>query len=98
VTCELDLLVVGKTFVLTRESEGSTTKALREELARNPRLLVRGPAWIAQAAQAALDHLVDAFLPASSPTRTMHVRPGSTAGPRPDESLGLLAVAARADR
>jgi magnesium transporter len=59
VTCELDL-VVGKTFVVTRDDKSATTKALGEELTRSPRLLVRGPSWIAHAA---LDHLVDAFLP-----------------------------------
>jgi magnesium transporter len=59
VTCELDL-VVGKTFVVTRDDKRATSHVLGEELARSPRLLVRGPAWIAHAA---LDHLVDAFLP-----------------------------------
>jgi magnesium transporter len=56
---ELDL-VVGKTFVVTRDETHTVTAALREELARGPRLLVRGPPWIAHAV---LDRLVDAYLP-----------------------------------
>jgi magnesium transporter len=59
VTCELDL-IVGKSFIVTRDGTPIATSVLREELARSPRLLVRGPAWIAHAA---LDQLVDAYLP-----------------------------------
>ena len=56
---ELDL-VVGATFVVTRDEGGATVKAVHEELARTPKSLVRGPAWIAHSI---LDHAVDGYLP-----------------------------------
>ncbi len=59
VPCELDL-VVGATFVLTHDPTGMTTGPVREDLARSPRLLARGTAWVAHAV---LDKLVDAYLP-----------------------------------
>ncbi len=56
---ELDL-VVGATFVVTRDEGRDTVKAVHEELARTPKSLVRGPAWIAHSV---LDHAVDGYLP-----------------------------------
>jgi magnesium transporter len=57
--CELDL-VLGDTFVLTHDAAKSVTPAVEEEMRRSPRLLARGPAWVAHAV---LDRLVDAYLP-----------------------------------
>jgi magnesium transporter len=59
VVCEVDL-VLGGTFLLTYDRTGSTTALVHAEIARSPRLLLRGPPWIAHAV---LDHLVDAYLP-----------------------------------
>ncbi len=56
---ELDL-IVGETFIITHDQTGSTTALIHDELERSPRLLIRGPAWIAHAI---LDRLVDAYLP-----------------------------------
>jgi magnesium transporter len=56
---ELDL-IVGATFVVTRDEGRSTVQAVHEELARTPKSLVRGPAWIAHSI---LDHAVDGYLP-----------------------------------
>jgi magnesium transporter len=56
---ELDL-VVGRTFVITRDEGRATVLAVHEELARTPKSLVRGPAWIAHSV---LDHAVDGYLP-----------------------------------
>jgi len=57
--CELDL-VVSETFIITHDHTGATTALIHDELERSPRLLVRGPAWIAHAV---LDRVVDAYLP-----------------------------------
>jgi magnesium transporter len=57
--CELDL-VIGPHFVVTHDDAQATVKALRDEILRSPRLLVRGAPWIAHAI---LDRLVDAYLP-----------------------------------
>ena len=59
VPIEIDL-VIGKHFVLTHDEAGVVTGPLRDELTRSPRLLVRGPAWMAHAL---LDSLVDAYMP-----------------------------------
>jgi magnesium transporter len=59
VHCELDL-IVGSHFVVTHDDAQTTVKTLRDDLARGPRLLVRGAPWIAHAI---LDRLVDAYLP-----------------------------------
>jgi magnesium transporter len=59
VHCELDL-IIGANFVVTHDDAQATVKALRDDLARGPRLLVRGAPWIAHAI---LDRLVDAYLP-----------------------------------
>lgn len=56
---ELDL-VIGPGFVITHDLTDGTAEHLREELARSPRLLARGPAWLAHAL---VDRLVDAYLP-----------------------------------
>jgi magnesium transporter len=57
--CELDL-VLSETFVITHDYTKGVTSAVAEDLQRSPRLLVRGPAWVAHAV---LDKLVDAYLP-----------------------------------
>jgi magnesium transporter len=59
VHCELDL-VVATTFLVTHDTTGAVTSLVREELKKSPRLLQRGPAWVAHAI---LDRLVDAYLP-----------------------------------
>ena len=56
---ELDL-VVGATFVITRDEGRTTVQAVHDELARSPKSLVRGPAWIAHSI---LDRAVDGYLP-----------------------------------
>jgi magnesium transporter len=57
---ELDV-IVGTTFVITHDGRGSgATLAVHEELARGPRLLAKGPVWLAHAF---LDRLVDGYLP-----------------------------------
>ncbi len=57
--CELDI-VLGPSFVVTHQNAHAMIAGLREELARSPRLLARGAPWVAHAA---LDALVDAYLP-----------------------------------
>ena len=59
VPCELDL-VVGAFWVITHDQHGIATPALKDEIVRSPRLLSRGPAWVAHAV---LDGLVDGYLP-----------------------------------
>ena len=56
---ELDV-VIGPGFVVTHDPSGIMAKDLCDELERSPRLLGKGPAWIAHAA---LDHAVDRYLP-----------------------------------
>jgi magnesium transporter len=57
--CELDI-VVSERFIITHDSTHSVTTTVQAELKRSPRLLVRGPAWVAHAI---LDRLVDAYIP-----------------------------------
>lgn len=59
VPIEVDL-IIGKHFVLTYDKARVVTDALREELARCPRILAGGPPWVAHAV---LDALVDAYMP-----------------------------------
>jgi magnesium transporter len=56
---ELDV-VIGKTFVITHDSTGETTKDVVDDLERDPQLLCKGPAWLAHAI---LDNAVDRYLP-----------------------------------
>jgi len=56
---ELDV-VLGKTFVITHDPTGLTTKDVVDELERDPLLLCKGPAWLAHAI---LDNAVDRYLP-----------------------------------
>jgi magnesium transporter len=56
---ELDVLI-GKTFVITHDPTGETTKDVVDELERDPSLLCKGPAWLAHAI---LDNAVDRYLP-----------------------------------
>ncbi|MDB4953825.1 MAG: Magnesium and cobalt transport protein CorA [Myxococcales bacterium] len=56
---ELDV-VIGPHYVVTHDPSGIMAKDLCDELERSPRLLAKGPAWIAHAA---LDHAVDRYLP-----------------------------------
>src|SRR5579859_7257019 len=57
---ELDL-IIGPTFVVTNDAQNcGATAAMHDELARSPRLLAKGPAWLAHAI---LDRLVDGYLP-----------------------------------
>jgi magnesium transporter len=57
---ELDL-IIGPTFVVTHDAQRSgATTAVHDELARGPRLLAKGPGWLAHAI---LDRLVDGYLP-----------------------------------
>jgi magnesium transporter len=59
-TRELDLVLTDK-WIFTHHAQPSQTVAsVCEELARNPRALERGPAFVAHAI---LDHLVDYYLP-----------------------------------
>lgn len=59
-TIEIDM-VLTKQWVLTHRTRPMrSTEAVESELARNPRLLDRGPAFIAHAI---LDHLVDHYTP-----------------------------------
>jgi len=58
-TVELDV-VMGKTFVITHDPRDIVTSDLKQEIDRSPRLLVKGPAWLAHAA---LDHAVDRYMP-----------------------------------
>lgn len=57
--CELDIIVT-KSVVITHDNTHSVTAAIASELERSPRLLAKGPAWLAHAV---LDRLVDAYLP-----------------------------------
>ncbi|HEY5926133.1 MAG TPA: magnesium/cobalt transporter CorA [Kofleriaceae bacterium] len=56
---ELDV-VIGKTFVITHDATGETTKDVVDDLLRDPALLCKGPAWLAHAI---LDNAVDRYLP-----------------------------------
>src|SRR5581483_8866755 len=58
-TCEIDL-VIGKTFVVTHDTQGLVTSSVREEVLRTPRLMQKGAPWVAHAV---LDRLVDGYLP-----------------------------------
>jgi magnesium transporter len=55
---ELDI-VMGSTFVITHDPT-QVTEEVRAELERSPRLLAKGPAWLAHAV---LDHAIDAYMP-----------------------------------
>jgi len=55
---ELDV-VIGESYVITHGPD-ELVKDLRDDLARAPRLLAKGPAWVAHAL---LDHAVDHYLP-----------------------------------
>jgi magnesium transporter len=55
---ELDI-VLGPTYVITHDPKGFVND-VRAELARSPRLLAKGPAWLAHAI---LDTAVDRYLP-----------------------------------
>jgi magnesium transporter len=59
VTGEVDL-VIGARFIVTHGHDRALFDRIREDVRRTPRLLGRGPAWIAHAV---LDLLVDAYLP-----------------------------------
>jgi magnesium transporter len=56
---ELDL-IIGKTFLITHDPHGVSSKEVLEELDRDPSLLLKGPAWVAHSL---LDHAVDHYLP-----------------------------------
>jgi magnesium transporter len=56
---ELDV-VIGKTFIITHDPQAEITKAVADELARDPSRLTKGPAWVAHMV---LDHAVDRYLP-----------------------------------
>ncbi|HEY1955677.1 MAG TPA: magnesium/cobalt transporter CorA [Polyangiaceae bacterium] len=58
-TCEVDL-VVGASFVVTHDATGIVSAAVRDDLKRSPRLLMRGAPWVAHTI---LDRLVDGYLP-----------------------------------
>jgi len=53
-------LVIGKTFLLTQHREGPATERLLERLKGNPKLLEKGPAWLAHSF---VDGLVDRYEP-----------------------------------
>ncbi len=55
---ELDI-VIGPTYVITHDPE-HLVDGVRAEIERSPKLLAKGPAWIAHAI---LDHAVDRYLP-----------------------------------
>lgn len=55
---ELDV-VLGESWVITHDPSGQAAE-LANELERSPRLLLKGPAWLAHAI---LDHAVDRYLP-----------------------------------
>jgi magnesium transporter len=55
---ELDV-VIGQTYLVTHDPYGLGDE-VRAELDRSPRLLAKGPAWVAHAL---LDHAVDRYLP-----------------------------------
>ncbi len=56
---EVDILV-GRRFVVTRVHQASATAAAEAVVRRNPKLLAKGPAWVAHAV---LDNVVDQYLP-----------------------------------
>jgi magnesium transporter len=56
---ELDI-VIGPTYVITYDQEKLVVDDVRQELDRSPKLLAKGPAWIAHAI---LDIAVDRYLP-----------------------------------
>jgi len=56
---EVDI-VVGRSWVITHNGGASCIEAARQSLARSPKSLKRGPAWVLHAV---LDHLVDDYLP-----------------------------------
>jgi len=56
---ELDI-VIGPTYVITHDQEHLVVDTVREELDRSPKLLAKGPAWVAHAI---LDVAVDRYLP-----------------------------------
>jgi len=56
---ELDV-VIGDCFVITHDPTEELTREVGEELDRSPRLLAKGPAWLAHTL---LDHAVDRYLP-----------------------------------
>ena len=56
---ELDL-ILGETFVITHDPANYVAKDVADELARSPRLLQKGVAWVAHAL---LDRAVDRYLP-----------------------------------
>jgi magnesium transporter len=56
---ELDI-VIGATYVITFDQQKLVVDAVREELDRSPKLLAKGPAWVAHAI---LDIAVDRYLP-----------------------------------
>lgn len=56
---ELDI-VIGTSFVITHDPTGDITKDVVGEIARDPSLLRKGPAWLAHAI---LDSAVDRYLP-----------------------------------
>ncbi len=58
-TVELDVVLTGQ-WIFTHHQKSIAVEAVRTELARNPRALERGPAFVAHAI---LDHLVDYYLP-----------------------------------
>jgi magnesium transporter len=53
-------MVIGKTFIVTHDPHNQVAKELSEELARSPKLLDKGPAYLAHAM---LDRAVDRYLP-----------------------------------
>jgi magnesium transporter len=56
---ELDV-VLGPTFVLTYDPDGTITSEIAAEINRSPKLCQKGPAWLAHAM---LDRAVDRYLP-----------------------------------
>lgn len=56
---ELDV-IIGRTFLITHDPHGAIAKEIREEIARDPHLLMKGPAWLAHSI---LDTAVDNYLP-----------------------------------
>ncbi|MGE5180496.1 MAG: magnesium/cobalt transporter CorA [Acidobacteriota bacterium] len=56
---ELDI-VIGEHFVVSHDPGNLAAKDVADELARSPRLLAKGPAWLAHAL---LDRAVDKYLP-----------------------------------
>jgi magnesium transporter len=56
---ELDI-VIGPSFVVTYDPDGTITSDVAAEIERSPKLCHKGPAWIAHAL---LDHAVDRYMP-----------------------------------